>query len=361
MERQDVVDQVTHRLAKRVPRGLRAWGRRNSLLEFWSWISAKKVTLPSVEQLAQALAALHVSPTDATDEGMDPEDPIFLLAGGWRTGSTLLQRILVTDPRLLLWGEPLGELAIVPGIAEILYRISGFSGLDEYYPKEHLASSAMATSWIGTLYPPGNDLHSAVRGFFDRWLGEPARERGFSRWGFKEVRLGAAEATLLHWVYPRAKFVLLSRHPYDCYRSLSDSGWHHVYYRRPDVRVDSAAGFARHWNRIALSWSQLPKGFPAFHIKYEDLIAGAVDFRKLESWLNIEVKEKTALEVFVGRTAVRPRLSWHERMIIRSQAARGMRALGYATESSGLVSAGAGARSAAGTSADEPESVARYS
>jgi Sulfotransferase family len=93
---------------------------------------------------------------------------------------------------------------------------------------------------------------------FDRWLGRPARERGFTRWGFKEVRLGAAEAMLLHWIYPKAKFVLLSRNPYDCYRSLSDSGWHHVYYTRPDIRVDSAAGLARHWNRIVISWSELP-------------------------------------------------------------------------------------------------------
>jgi hypothetical protein len=105
---------------------------------------------------------------------------------------------------------------------------------------------------------------------FDRWLGRPARERGFTRSGFKEVRLGAAEAMLLRWIYPKAKFGLLSRNPYDCYRSLSDSGWHHVYCTRPHIRVDSAAGLATHWNRIVLSCSELPANFPAFRIKYED-------------------------------------------------------------------------------------------
>jgi hypothetical protein len=186
----------------------------------------------------------------------------------------------------------------------------------------------MATSWIATLCPPAHDFRLALRSLFDRWLGEPARQRGFPRWGFKEVRLGATEASLLHWLYPRAKFVILTRHPYDCYRSFAD-GVRGVYYRRPDVLVDSVAGFARHWNRLAVSWSELPEGFPSIHIKYEDLIGGKVDFRAFESWLGIEIKENVALSVFVGRTAVRNRLNWYERLIVRHEAAEGMRALGY--------------------------------
>jgi hypothetical protein len=141
--------------------------------------------------------------------------------------------------------------------------------------------------------------------------------------------MGAAEATLLHWLYPSAKFVLLSRNPFDCYLSLSDSGWHHLYYRRPDVRVDSAAGMARHWNRIVLSWSELPSDFPAFRIKYEDLISGGFDFRELESWLEVKLNEDVALPVIVGRTARRPRLSFCQRRIIFHEAAAGMHKLGY--------------------------------
>jgi hypothetical protein len=95
------------------------------------------------------------------------------------------------------------------------------------------------------------------------------------------------------------------------------------------VRVDSAAGFARHWNRTALSWSELPDGFPAIHLKYEDLVGGKVDFRKIESWLGIAVREDLALSVSVGHTSTRPHLNWHERFIIKHEAASGMKALGY--------------------------------
>jgi hypothetical protein len=306
-----------------------AWARRSGAREFWEWARCKQLTYPSVQQLAESMAALRPTALDAATSEKQADAPIFLLASGWRAGSTLLQRVLVTDPRVLLWGEPFGDLALPSRIAEMVGHISQLYLLKERFIPDNLTSTAMATSWIASLYPPGNDFRLALRSLFDRWLGEPARQRGFARWGLKEVRLGAAEASLLHWLYPNAKFVVLSRHPYDCYRSLADSGWNHVYHQRPDVRVDSAAGFARHWNRLAAGWSELPTGFPCRHIKYEDLISGRVDFRELESWLGIEVKENVALSVFVGQTARRQRLSWYERLIISHEASQGMKTLGY--------------------------------
>ena len=305
--------------------------RRNFVRELWDWARCTRVTVPTVHQLLESLAALDSADPDReeSESGAEGEAPIFLLATGWRSGSTLLQRILVTDPDVLLWGEPLGEMALMTGLAEMLTRLSTFPKLKEHCAPNNPAFSALETSWIATLFPPGNDLRVGLQTLLTRWLGDPARQRGFRRWGFKEVRLGATEATLLRWLYPQAKFVLLTRNPYDCYRSLADSGWQDLYHARPDIRVDSAAGLSRHWNRIALSWSQLPPDFPAFRIKYEDLVGGRVDFRKLESWLGIEVKEQVALSVIVGRTATRHRLGWCERLIISREAAGGMHALGY--------------------------------
>jgi len=285
------------------------------------------VTLPSVQQLEESIAALQGS--EDREDDSETESPIFLLATGWRSGSTLLQRVLVTDPNVLLWGEPLGEMAMLSGMAGMLSRLSTFPDLTKRCAPDDATFSSLPTSWIATLYPPGKDFRLSLQALLTRWLGETARQRGFQRWGFKEVRLGAAEATLLHWLYPKAKFVLLSRNPYDCYRSLADSGWHHLYHSRPEVRIDSAAGLARHWNRIALSWSELPANFPAFRIRYEDLIGGRVDFRKLESWLGIEIREDLALSVSVGSTARRRRVGWCERLIISREAKAGMRSLGY--------------------------------
>jgi Sulfotransferase family len=295
--------------------------------ELWAWASLRRVTHPTVEEFAKAIATLQVGAS--VQEEIDTEAPIFLLSTGWRAGSTLLQRILVTDPNLILWGEPLGEMALVSRLTEMVSHCISDRNLKEWRNQPPLDPLALSKSWIANLYPPGGDFRSSLRCVFDRWLAQPARDHGFTRWGMKEVRIGATEASLLHWLYPNAKFLIISRHPFDCYRSLVDSGWGKVYDRYPDVPINSAASFARHWNRLVVSWSELPKDFPVVSLKYEDLVSGKVDCRKLESWLGIKIQEGAALSVSVGGTASRSRLNWCERLIIRYEACEGMRAMGY--------------------------------
>jgi hypothetical protein len=319
-----------------------AWGRQTWLAtstraprtfchEMLAWLSLEKGSFPGVAKLAESITLLQTRGLDATSGQTEKEAPIFVFSAGPRAGSTLLQRILVTDPRLLLWGEPFGEMALISRIAEIVSHLEQPArlGVWEKTIKEiDVKSPTFAMTWIATLYPSASYFRAALRGFFDQWLGKPARDGGFARWGFKEVRLGATEATLLHWLYPNAKFVVICRHPYASYRSLANANW--VYYDRyPDVRVNSAAGFAHHWSRLATSWSELPLEFPCFRIKYEDLIGRKVDFRKLESWLGIEIKEDIALSASVGGTAKPDCITWYERLIIAREAEAGMRALGY--------------------------------
>jgi hypothetical protein len=297
--------------------------------ELLAWATCKENRVSTVEQLTKSIEALDVRASNPPAAQQETEAPIFLLSTGWRAGSTLLQRILVTDPRLLLWGEPLGEMTIVSRIAETVSSSISARNLQLWKDQHDPNSRELSTSWVANLYPAGSDFRSGLRSLFDQWLQEPARERGFARWGFKDVRLGATEACLLRWLYPHAKFLIITRDPYDSYRSLADAGWGEVYCRYPDVRVDSAAAFANHWNRLAVSWTKLPAGFPAVHIKYEDLISGKVDFRELERWLGLEIREGIALKASVGGTAKRAQLTWFERFIISREAAQGMRALGY--------------------------------
>lgn len=314
---------------KKLVQNFAIWVRQSFIRELWYWASHKRVSPTNVCELNKALEELGDPEQSLGDDG---ESPIFLLSTGWRSGSTLMQRLLVTDPQVMLWGEPMGEMALVSHIAQMLTRLSTFPDIRERCDDSNQIFEALPTSWIATLYPPRGDFRMGIRALFDRWLAEPARRLGFTRWGFKEVRLGAAEAILLHWLYPKAKFVLLTRNPYDCYRSLSDSGWHHIYYARPDVRVDFAAGLAAHWNRLALGFVELPEQFPAYWIRYEDLVSGKVNFRNLESWLGIRLGEETALSAYVGATARRHRLGWSERLIISHEAAAGIKALGYQSQ-----------------------------
>ena len=311
---------------RHVLRGVAARVRRNWLRELWDWWLCRQPEFPTAHQVARCLQILD---SHTRTENLDDERPIFLLSTGWRSGSTLLQRILVTDPRVLLWGEPFGETAVFTHLSKMLCVLADSPAFKPVNAGKDNRFATLSTSWIATLYPPGSDFRRGLQAFLYSWLGQSARDRGFSRWGFKEVRLGAPEAILLHWIFPKAKFVLLSRNPFDCYRSLADSGWHHLYLRRPDIRVDSAAGIAKHWNRLAVSWAELPDGFPVFRVKYEDVIACKVDFRELESWLGIGLNEAVALSAHVGSTARRPSLGAIERWIIAHEAHAGIRALGY--------------------------------
>src|ERR1035441_2538903 len=103
--------------------------RRNFVRELWDWARCERVTGPSVKHLTESMAALDGSAR--VDEDSEGESPIFLLATGWRAASTLMHRILVTDPSVLLWGEPLGEMALVSEIAGMLTRLSTFPKLKE--------------------------------------------------------------------------------------------------------------------------------------------------------------------------------------------------------------------------------------
>jgi glycosyltransferase involved in cell wall biosynthesis len=318
-----------------------AWARRNRIGEWGrvvracyhelsAWAKHERQASPDIGALTRALAAIEERSSNPTHVSSD-ESPVFLLATGWRSGSTLLQRVLVTDPNLLLWGEPLGEMALLSRITEMMAHFISERNMTLWRDQDTTASTSelLSQSWIANLYPPGDDFRAALRSMVDRWLQAPARQRGFARWGLKEVRMDASDAVLLHWLYPRARFIFLSRHPYDCYRSLADSGWKQVYDRYPELPVDSAASFAGVWNRLALSWSRLPADFPYVQIRYEDLIAGKVDFRKLESWLGMTLHEDKALSASVGGTATRSRLSWYERFVIAHEAKAGMDFLGY--------------------------------
>jgi len=298
----------------------------NCMRELSAWCQIDGTTGPNVRDLTEAISALRLPAPGADHGAEDSEAPIFLLSNGMRAGSTLLQRILVTDRRVVLWGEPFGGMDLITKMVHSVAHPMNPWNLDSALTLDP-NSPSLATSWIADFYPPSEDFRLALRNFFDRWLGAPARRAGFVRWGFKEIRLSATEAMFLRWLYPGAKFIVLSRHPYDCYRSLADSGW--VSPVVDDAYIDSAAAFARLWNRLVLSWAELPQDFPAFHIKYEDLTAGNVDFRELEGWLGIEINESLALSAKVGSTAKRSRLSWYERLIISRVAASGMQALAY--------------------------------
>ena len=50
-------------------------------------------------------------------EFADAGRPVFLLAAGWRSGSTLVQRLLASTRRLMMWGEPYDHCGLIRSLA----------------------------------------------------------------------------------------------------------------------------------------------------------------------------------------------------------------------------------------------------
>jgi hypothetical protein len=210
--------------------------------------------------------------------------PIFLLAAGWRSGSTLLQRLIVSSGEALVWGEPYGRAGILPALARATMTFQPDWPADAAIAGEHpLRSASLHEQWIANLYPEPRSLRAALRALLDELLMTPAKRRGFARFGLKEVRLSATDAEWLEWLYPDARFVFLVRNPWDAWASMKGHTW---YWRWPDHPVSTAHSFAQVWSGLLATFRHWQRPSGVF-LRYEDLRRPDFDLDPLREHLRL--------------------------------------------------------------------------
>ena len=251
--------------------------------------------------------------TDPNDE----EAPIFLLSAGWRSGSTLLQRLIMSDSRVLIWGEPYDECGMIQALADSMKAFRADWPPAEYY-YDGTPPADLSGNWIANLFPSLEDLRKAHRAFFDTMFSLPAKHGGATRWGIKEVRLSSEHAHYLRWLYPKAKFVFLYRNPLDAYRSYARYGrsWYDLFPNKP---MFTPTAFGRHWRQLMQGYLSDAKKLDALLVRYEDLIGERPPLEEIDAYLGIRTNH-AILGAKVGsseRGGQKARLSALEKWLLK--------------------------------------------
>lgn len=283
---------------------------------------------PSVRQGIMALQ--QATPSIVADE--DDDSPIFLLSAGWRSGSTMLQRLLMSDPGVLIWGEPYDECGLVQALAGTARAFrQGWPPKDYFY--DGRPTGELTGEWIANLFPALEDWRRGQRALFDTMFAEPARRAGAARWGIKEVRLTTEHAAYLRWLYPNAKFLLLYRDPLEAYRSYCSfgRGWYDVF---PDRPMLTPAAFGKHWRLLMEGFLRDAEALGAMLVKYEDLAAGSLALARIDSHMGIATDHAVLRRKVRGveGTAARQsaRVNRLERWLLAREVQPLARRLGYA-------------------------------
>lgn len=295
----------------------------------------RRFTLPPElrqdHRISAALACLEARWPETRDPARDPERPVFLFSAGWRSGSTLLQRLIVASGEIAIWGEPLGETGLIARLAHALTLIDAQWPPDNFFARQG-DSASLSDEWIANLTPDMAFLRRSHRALFDAWLGTSARQRfGTVRWGLKEVRLSIHHARYLKWVYPQARFLFIYRNPYDAYRSWKGHRWVSEW---PGYHSGSPMAFARHWRHLLAGYLDGHKGLDGVMVKYEDLISGRIDLAGLAASIGLRSIDPWPLERRIGSPTAaqersKPRLSAYDRAVITAIGGRLVKDLGY--------------------------------
>lgn len=220
------------------------------------------------------MSTCHYTPTTPSDE------PIFILASAQRCGSTLLQRLVNSLEDTLLWGEHQGVLMDFIKHHEVLLEWEKrFAG----NRKQFLMSGR--DLFLPNMVPEDHELRTAAIAYVLNLFGLPAAKLGKPRWGFKEVRYGARVVLFLQDLFPKARFIHLTRDPAACFRSmkrweLGDDDW--------DRGMTTRSIWD--WVRINASLAEVKDQVPGMmSVRFEDMVAAPEGFtRDLAEFLGRE-------------------------------------------------------------------------
>jgi hypothetical protein len=106
--------------------------------------------------------------------------PVFILSSGWRTGSTLVQRLVMSSNKILVRGEPYAHCGHIRRLASALQAFTPKFPAQRDLLRAHRSSSVDSTRWIANLYPDAEHLLQTNRRFFQSFFAEPSLSANYA-------------------------------------------------------------------------------------------------------------------------------------------------------------------------------------
>lgn len=258
----------------------------------------------------------------------DHEQPIFVLSAGWRSGSTLVQRLLMSDQNTLVWGEVYDRSNIVQNLAKTILPFTE-SWPPEGYLRANGDRAALSGQWVANLYPSLSTLRNSYRALLRTLLADSALELGATRWGMKEVRFGVDEAAFLRWIFPQCKIVFVYRNPYDAYLSYKKYSPGLSWYASwPNSMVATPRAFGRHWQEKVEGFLTYASALNAHVVQYEQLVTEAEIAQQLGEYCELRIDANT-LRSRVGSGGAERELGMVELSLLRLTIGSHASSLGY--------------------------------
>ena len=202
------------------------------------------------------------------------EDRLVFVISPPRSGSTLLMRIL--NATSLIHSRP--ESHLFPALAHL-----GYWEAVEKAPYDQLQAQQAAREFVKDLPRGEDDYYEACRVYadviFDRLM---QKARPGERLFLEKTPANALVLPFLQKVYPRAKYIILTRHPAAIFSSYAQSFF--------DGDYDAAVRFNPILSRYIPVMARFlrEKPAPALHVRYEDVVSQPeAELRRISDFLGI--------------------------------------------------------------------------
>jgi hypothetical protein len=185
------------------------------------------------------------------------QDRLLFVVSPPRSGSTLLQRLIGSHSQVYTHPEP----HLITPMAYL-----GYYGAVDKAPYDHINSAEAIRLFVSNLPGKEEDYLDALRAYADTLYGRMLAPSG-KRYFMDKTPAYALVLPFLTRVYPRAKYVVLTRHPLAIFSSFAnsffDGDWQRAHEFNPLLE--------RYVPAIARMLRERP--VPLTHVRYEELVA----------------------------------------------------------------------------------------